>query len=147
MNTTQRFDAGRSVATSGTGDNEAIGADAAFSFFDNVNFSGNLVKTRTTNVSGKDLSYQARFSYDGDRYGATAEHLFVDDNFDPQVGFLRREDFRQSYGALRFTPTSEVEMALDDGPFGPMLDRLDLQKRAPKTLIDKYGQGGRTSVL
>jgi hypothetical protein len=38
------------------------------------------------------------------------------------------------YGALRFTPTSEVEMALDDGPFGPMLDRLDLQKRAPKTM-------------
>ncbi|MFN7916303.1 MAG: DUF5916 domain-containing protein [Vicinamibacterales bacterium] len=95
---------GRSVATSGTGDNEAIGADAAFSFFDNVNFSGNLVKTRTTDVRGKDLSYQARFSYDGDRYGATAEHLFVDDNFDPQVGFLRREDFRQSYGALRFSP-------------------------------------------
>ena len=84
--------------------NEAIGGDAAFSFFDNINFSGNVVKTRTARVTGKDLSYQARFSYDGDRYGATAEHLFVDDNFDPQVGFLRREDFRQSYGALRFSP-------------------------------------------
>ncbi len=38
------------------------------------------------------------------------------------------------YGALRFTPSTEVEMALDEGPFGPMLDRLDLQKRAPKAI-------------
>lgn len=95
---------GRSVATSGSGDNEAVGGDAAFSFFDNVNFSGNLVKTRTTGLSGKDVSYQARFSYDGDRYGATVEHLLVGDNFNPEVGFSRREDFRQSYGALRFSP-------------------------------------------
>jgi hypothetical protein len=95
---------GRSHSTSGDGSNEAYGADAAFSFYDNVNLSGYVAKTRTPDLSGDDVSYFGRFSYDGDRYGARLEHILVGDNFNPEVGFLRRDDFRQSFAALRFSP-------------------------------------------
>ena len=33
-----------------------------------------------------------------------AEHVLVGDNFNPEVGFLRRDDFRHSYAAARFSP-------------------------------------------
>ena len=40
----------------------------------------------------------------GDRYGFEAEHLVVERNFNPEVGFLRREDFRRNFGSFRFSP-------------------------------------------
>ena len=40
----------------------------------------------------------------GDRYGFEAEHLTVERNFNPEVGFLRREDFRRNFGMFRFSP-------------------------------------------
>jgi hypothetical protein len=38
------------------------------------------------------------------------------------------------YGTLGFGVAPDVEMALDDGPFGPMPSQLDLQKRAPRVI-------------
>ena len=53
---------------------------------------------------GEDLSYQGRVNYAGDLYGFQAEHLVVEDNFIPEVGFLRRDNFRRSYGTARYSP-------------------------------------------
>ena len=55
-------------------------------------------------LRGDDLSYQGRFDYGGDRYGFQAEHLLVEKNFIPEVGFLRRDNFRRSYARARFSP-------------------------------------------
>jgi hypothetical protein len=38
------------------------------------------------------------------------------------------------YGTLAFAPTSTVEVAIDDGPFGPPPREIDLLKQAPKVL-------------
>ncbi len=94
----------RSVSTVGKGANSLYGADAAFSFYQDVNLSGYLARTETPGLKGDDLSYQARFEYAGDRYGAQLEHLAVGDHFNPEVGFLRRDDFRRTLGLLRFSP-------------------------------------------
>ena len=94
----------RSVAVAGDGSNQAYGADATFSFYDNVNILAYVAKTSTPGLDGEDLSYQGRFVYAGDRYGFQAEHLLVEDNFEPEVGFLRRRNFRRSYGTGRFSP-------------------------------------------
>ena len=95
----------RSVTASGTGSNQAYGVDAAMSFFQNVNLGAYWAKTNTTNRSNHDSdSYQGRFDYTADRYGARAEFLKVGDNFNPEIGFLRRDDFKRSYAQLRFSP-------------------------------------------
>ena len=80
------------------------GVDATLAFYDNVTFNSYWAKTRTTNLEGHDTSYKSAFSYNGDRYGLVAEHLFVDERFSPGVGFLRRPDLRKSFGSLRFSP-------------------------------------------
>ena len=96
---------GRSVSTDGNGSNEAYGLDAAFSFYDNVNFYGYYARTRTPGLEGNDTSYQAAFNYGGDRYGLQVEHLLVGDDFNPEVGFKRRPDgFERTYAMARFSP-------------------------------------------
>ena len=94
----------RSLALSGDGSNQVYGADAVFSFFDSVNLLGYYARTRTTGLTGRDASYQARFDYGADRYGLEMDHLLVEGNFRPEVGFLRRRNFRRTSLSGRFSP-------------------------------------------
>ena len=94
----------RSISLAGDGSSQAYGADATFSFYENVSLLGYLARTQTPGRDGKDLSYQGRFNYAGDRYGFQAEHLLVEDNFVPEVGFLRRQNFRRTYTTARYSP-------------------------------------------
>ena len=96
----------RSVALAGDGSSQAYGADATFSFYENVSLLGYMARTQVPDPArqGDDLSYQGRFDYGGDRYGLQAEHLLVEKNFIPEVGFLRRDNFRRSYARARFSP-------------------------------------------
>ena len=59
---------GRSASTKGPGGNQVYGLDAAFSFYDNVNFTGYYTKSQTSGLVGDDESYQAAFTYNGDLY-------------------------------------------------------------------------------
>ena len=95
----------RSVALDGRGSNQAYGVDAAFSFYDNVNFYGYWAQTRTPERVGDDQSYQVALNYTGDLYGLQVDHLLVGDHFNPEVGFKRRDDgFRRTYALARFSP-------------------------------------------
>ncbi len=95
----------RRVETSG-GDhtNFAAGADAVFRFTDETTLTGYYARTKTEGISEDDVSYRGRFDYLADRYGLVFEHLLVGDGFNPEVGFLRRTDFRRSFAQARFSP-------------------------------------------
>ena len=94
----------RTRSLDGVGSNAAYGADASFSFFDDLNLLGYYARTRTTGRAGPDASYQARLDYGGDRYGFELDHLLVERNFAPEVGFLRRDNFRRTSVSARFSP-------------------------------------------
>ena len=93
----------RSVETLG-GSNSLFGLDAGFSFYDNLNIDAYYAKTRTDKLEGPDDSYLARVRYGGDLFGFSAEHLKVGEDFNPEIGFLRRTDVRKSAGTLRYSP-------------------------------------------
>ena len=93
----------QSIVTKGAS-NLVYGADAAFSFFQSVNVGGYWARSDTAGVTRDTDSYQGRFDYTGDRYGLTAQRLKVGDNFTPEVGFVRRDDFTRSFGQARFSP-------------------------------------------
>ena len=94
----------RSVVAGQPGSNQAVGVDATLAFFDNLSINTYWAKTRTTDIQGRDTSYKGSLGYNGDRYGANVEHLFIDEHFSPGVGFVRRPDLRKSFGSLRFSP-------------------------------------------
>ena len=83
---------------------QSYGADAALAFFENLTIDGFWARTRTAGGTSQDESYFGRFNYDADRYGLQAEHLMVGARFNPEVGFARRTDIRQSFALARFSP-------------------------------------------
>jgi hypothetical protein len=94
----------RSRSTIAPGSNEVWGVDANFGFYQNVYVSGYLAQSRTADRAGDDLSYRGQFNYASDRYGLTADRIVVDPNFNPEVGFQRRLNFRKTTAAARFSP-------------------------------------------
>ena len=76
----------RSVSLDRNGENDTYGADASFSFYDNVTINGYYARTRTYGRVGDDASYQGQFTYDADLFGLQAEHLLVGRNFNPGGG-------------------------------------------------------------
>jgi len=94
----------RSKAQALPGSNQAYGVDGTFAFFNNLTFATYLAKTQSEGIDADDMSYRAQMEYGGDRYGVQVERLSIDRNFNPEVGFLRRNDMRKNYGLLRFSP-------------------------------------------
>jgi len=95
---------GRSVGQSGSGTNGVYGFDSTFGLFDNLNVNAYWARSQTDSRRGKDTSFRGQIDYQGDRYGAQLEQLEVGDNFNPEVGFVRRRDMRRSSGLFRFSP-------------------------------------------
>ena len=96
---------GRSVALDGGGANQVYGVDGLFSFYDNLNITTYFAESRLPGVSRDDaMSYQAKLDYRGDRWGLVAERLGVGADFRPEVGFVRRHDFRRNFVEGRFSP-------------------------------------------
>jgi hypothetical protein len=81
-----------------------IGVDATLLFFKSVNLTSYYARTRVPGVSGDTASYRGRFDYTDDRYGASAEHMLIGKDFRPEVGYVRRTDFRRTFGSARFSP-------------------------------------------
>ena len=94
----------RSRLADGDGVNQVYGADLNLRFYDTVGLSTYYAKSDTPGLDGSDASYRGRFEYNGDRYGVELEHLTVDEDFNPEIGFLRRDDFRRNFAQLRFSP-------------------------------------------
>ncbi len=83
--------------------NAAFGVDA--------NFESGLTlintywaKTVTDGRSGKDQSYYASYDYNADRYGLSGSTLGAGANFNPEMGFQRRSNFRWQSLSGRFSP-------------------------------------------
>ena len=96
----------RSVGQTGGGANQTFGLDGRFRFFNSLDFNTYWARTQTEGLSGENTSYRAQLDYTGDRYGAQLEHLTIGDNFNPEVGFLRRDDMRKNAVNVRFSPRS-----------------------------------------
>ena len=99
----------RSRSVVAEGSNQTYGMDGNVSVGD-VFLSGYYAETRTPGLTDDDHSYRASFSYNGDLWRASVDHLRVGDNFSPEVGFLRRWDFRQTAASLQFSPRPESDL-------------------------------------
>ena len=95
---------GRSQSTLVDGSNRTYGLDATFAFYDNLRINTYVAKTETPGLAAQDLSYRGQVDYAGDRYGLELERLVIEENFNPEVGFVRRPDMRKSFASARFSP-------------------------------------------
>lgn len=94
----------RSNSLAGDGSNTLYGIDGSFDFLDDFSIDTYFAKTDSPGLLDQDQSYMGNFDYNGDRYGLTAGYLEVEKNFNPEIGFKRRNNFRQLQNSVRFSP-------------------------------------------
>jgi hypothetical protein len=94
----------RSISTTAPGTNQVWGTDANLAFRQNLYINGYIAQSRTTGRHGDDLSYRSQLNYSADRWGLTLDRLASEENFNPEVGLLRRENFRRNFAQGRFSP-------------------------------------------
>jgi hypothetical protein len=94
----------RSVSAAAPGSNQAYGVDTTMSFFQNVIVNGYYARSESPGVKKENDSYQGHAEYAADRYGALLDYLKVGDNFNPEVGFVRRDNFKRTVASARFSP-------------------------------------------
>ncbi len=83
--------------------NRTFGADANLGVGRFANWFSYAATTRTPGLDGSDHTYSSRFDYDDSRHEFTLGYLEVGDNFNPEVGFVRRVGFRKPNYFYRFT--------------------------------------------
>ena len=121
---------GRSVSTRRPGSNQAYGLDGTFAFHDNLSINTYWAHTQTAELGADETSYRGQLDYNGDRYGVKLERLVVGQDFNPEVGFLRRDDFERSFGSARFSPRLPTVAAIRqlswEGGFDYITSRADV---------------------
>ena len=94
----------RSESVAADGSNQVYGVDGNFNFGENVNFGGFYARSQTPGGNSENESYVGRGGYRGDRYGLNADYTVVGDNFNPEIGLVRRRNFRRYNTMARFQP-------------------------------------------
>ena len=130
---------GRSTSTVADGSNQTFGLDASFSFFDDFYLTGYYAETRTLGLRADDQSYQGSFNFISDLWGAALEHLQVGENFNPEVGFLRRRGFRETVAYARFSPRPASIEAIRKLTFQASMDYLE--NAEGRFVESRQGQG------
>ena len=150
----------RSPSTGGTGgdadslDSLLLGLDANLFLFRSVTATAYYARTDAPGkAASRQSSYRGRFDYAGDRWGWTAEHLLIGPDFSPEVGYVRRTDFRRSFGQFRFSPRPKNNARVRKYSFTTSLDYITdaaatvvLEREARGTFNADYQTGDSFNV-
>lgn len=82
-------------------ENVAVGIDTTLNPLEELAINGYWTATGSGQHA---TSYRGNVTWNADTTGLQIEHLFVGDQFNPEIGFLRRAAFRRTYGQARYSP-------------------------------------------
>ena len=88
------------IATNRDGDgsnddyNRAYAMDGRWGIGDNITLEAWLAKTETPGLTGKDDAFNVEGNYSSAKWAANLRYTEVGENFNPEIGFLSRTDYR-----------------------------------------------------
>ena len=83
--------------------NRSFGADANFGIGKYANWFSYVAGTSTPGLHGDAHAYSSRFDYDDAMHDINVGFLEVGEDFNPEVGFVRRVKFRKPSASYRYT--------------------------------------------
>ena len=90
-------------ALAGSGDyNRTFGVDGRVGIGPNGQIAGFAAETDTPGLAGDDHAYNVAWDHNSERWRFTLGYVEVADNFNPEVGFLRRRGFRNLDSGFSF---------------------------------------------
>ena len=87
--------------------NRTYGADVNLKFFNYLDISSYLLKTDTTDVEGQELAGSFNLRWSDPRMDIESNYLSIEENFNPEVGFVPRAGIRKSFGKVLLKPRPE----------------------------------------
>ena len=82
--------------------NRTYAIDGRVGIGENLRLEGFLAETSTPGLTGADRAYAVKANYASSTWTSRLNFTEVDENFNPELGFLRREDYRRAeFGLLR----------------------------------------------
>ena len=96
----------RNVGAQGPGSNSLYGVDGNFNPSDNIRINSFYMATSEPGVETghQAASYMGQFNYDTDLIDLTAERLYLGEDFNPGMGFVRRRDFTKNGASFQLSP-------------------------------------------
>ena len=96
----------RNISADGSGANSLYGVDGNFAPSDNIRFNTFYMATSEAGLETGHhaASYMGQFRYDTDLIDVSAERLYLGEDFNPGMGFVRRRDFTKNGGSVTFAP-------------------------------------------
>ena len=113
----------RSAEVDGT--NQVYGVDGNFAFGQSVRFGGFYTQSRTPGLNSENESYVGRANFAGDKYGINGEYLVVGENFNPEIGLVRRDNFRRYSTSARFSPRPQGIQSIRQFRFNADYERIE----------------------
>ncbi len=83
--------------------NRTFGADANIGIGKFGNWFNYVAGTQTPGLEGSSHAYSSRFDFDDATHRISVSYLEVGENFNPEVGFVRRVKFRKPSASYRYT--------------------------------------------
>ncbi len=115
----------------------AYGVDTGLNLFDNLTVDGFYALADTPAFATTKKSYGGGVGMNPDNWGLSVRHLFIDDDFTPEVGFVRRDNMRQTTATARVSrrPKSKTIRRLSlTGQFDYIFnDTADLRETSDDT--------------
>jgi hypothetical protein len=87
-------------------ENRTYAIDARWGIGDNLLLEGWLAQTETPGLDGDDRAFAAKLNYDSEKWLTRLSWTEVREDFNPEVGFLQRDDYRRGefFILRRFRP-------------------------------------------
>jgi hypothetical protein len=123
----------RSTAVNGPGAHHTYGVDARLGLGDNLSVNTYWARTDTNGTGSDNTSNRAFIQYDSDLFGATINHLMIGRDFNPEVGFLTRNNILREYVALRYSPRPESIGAIRQLSWQGSIQYLEDRAGRPET--------------
>jgi len=84
--------------------NRTYGFDANLKFFDYLDIVPFLLKTESPDQPGEDIAANIAISWSDPFWDLLGEYMTIGENFNPEVGFVRRTDIRKTRGKFGVKP-------------------------------------------
>ena len=96
----------RNINADGSGSNSLYGVDGNFNPSDNIRINSFYMATSEPGVESghQAASYMGQFNYDTDLIDVTAERVYLGEDFNPGMGFVRRRDFTKNGASFQLSP-------------------------------------------
>ena len=87
--------------------NRVFGVDAVFQFFNRLDVSGYVLRSQTPAVDENQDAHKVSIGWRDNTFAFGANYEKVGDNFNPEIGFVRRSDMSHYSGNFSYTPLIE----------------------------------------